>query len=386
MTTTRSALTDADIRVLVKGAEAEERALIAHRLCRHIDRTELTDDERAEAHRILRVLARDAAEQVRRALAVTLKASPLVPRDVANRLARDVESIAVPVLSFSPAFSDEDLAEIVRVGGPVRQGAVARRPSLPEPVTGAIAAFGGPEAVRAACENKGAIFAEKGLLTAIDRFEAAESVLEAIALRSALPASVSERLVNLVAGELRERLISGHDVRPETALAVAIGARERASMDLVEQASRAADLPAFVAHLRRGQRLTASLLLRGLAGGHMTFFEWGLAELSGVPHHRTWLMVHDAGELGLKAIYERAGLPVRLLPAFRAAVDAYHATEFDGGPDDLPRFQRRMLERFLSQPVAISREDVDWLLDKIDQLTPPADLDLDLTPAAAHAA
>ena len=374
MTTTRSALTDTDIRVLVKGAEPEERAMIAHRLCRHIDRTELTEDERAEAHRILRVLARDTAEQVRRALAVTLKASPLIPRDVANRLARDVESIAVPVLSFSPAFSDEDLAEIIRVGGPMRQGAVARRPTLSEPVTGAIAEFGGPEAVRAACENKGAVFAERGLLKVVERFEAAESVLEAIALRNALPASVSERLVSLVTGELRERLISGHDVRPETALAVAIGVRERASLDLVEQAARAADLPAFVAHLRRGQRLTASLLLRGLANGHMSFFEWGLAELSGVPHHRTWLMVHDAGELGLKAIYERAGLPVRLLPAFRAAVDAYHAMEFDGGADDLPRFQRRMLERFLTQPVAISRDDVDWLLDKIDRLTPPAEL------------
>jgi uncharacterized protein (DUF2336 family) len=181
---------------------------------------------------------------------------------------------------------------------------------------------------------------------------------------------------------LRERLVNGHDVNPETALAVAIGTRERASLDLVEQAARAADLPAFVAHLRRGQRLSASLLLRGLAHGHMTFFEWGLAELSGVPHHRTWLMVHDAGELGLTAIYERAGLPARLLPAFRAAVDAYHATEFDGGPDDIARFQRRMLERFLSQPLAISREDVDWLLDKIDQLSLPAELD----EAPAHAA
>jgi uncharacterized protein (DUF2336 family) len=382
MTTTRSALTDADIRVLVRGVEPDERALIAHRLCRHIDRADLTEDERAEAHRILRVLARDAAEQVRRALAVTLKASPLIPRDVANRLARDVESIAVPMLNYSPAFSDEDLAEIVRIGGPVRQGAVARRPVLSEKVTGAIAEFGAAEAVRAAAENKGATFSEQGLLTAMQRFEAAESVLEAIALRSALPAQVSEKLVALVSGELRERLMSAHDVAPGTALAIAIGARERASLDLVEQAARAADLPAFVAHLRRGQRLSASLLLRGLAGGHMSFFEWGLAELSGVPHHRTWLMVHDAGELGLKAIYERAGLPARLLPAFRAGVDAYHSMDFDGRPDDLARFQRRMLERFLTQPIAISRDDVDYLLDKIDQLAAPADLD----EAAAHAA
>lgn len=386
MTTTRSALTDGDIRVLIKGAEPEERALIAHRLCRHMDRAGLTDDERAEAHRILRVLARDAAEQVRRALAVTLKASPLVPRDVANRLARDIESIAVPVLNFSPVFDDEDLAEIVRVGGPVRQGAVARRPVLTEKVTCAIAEFGVAEAVRTACENKGAAFSEQGLQTAIERFEAAESVLEAIALRSALPASVTERLVTLVTGELRERLVNSHDVNPETALAVAIGVRERASLDLVEQAARAADLPAFVAHLRRGQRLTASLLLRGLANGHMSFFEWGLAELSGVPHHRTWLMVHDAGDLGLTAIYERAGLPARLLPAFRAAVDAYHSMEFDGREGDLARFQRRMLERFLSQPVAISRDDVDWLLDKIDQLSVPAELDAELTQTTAHAA
>ena len=391
MTTTRSALSENDIRLLVKGAEPEERALVAHRLCRHMDRVALTEEERAEAHKILRLMARDAAEQVRRALAVTLKSSPLIPRDVANRLARDVESIAVPILNYSPVFSDDDLAEIVRVGGPVRQCAVARRPVLTEQVTGVIAEVAAPEAVRAACENKGATFSERGLQAAIDRFEASEAVLASIALRTALPASVSERLVTLITGELRERLISGHDVTPQTALAVAIGARERASLDLVEQAARAADLPAFVAHLRRGQRLTASLLLRGLVNGQMSFFEWGLAELSGVPHHRTWLMVHDAGELGLKAIYERAGLPGRLLPAFRAAVDAYHSMDFDGRPDNLIRFQRRMLERFLSQPQAMSTEDTDYLLDKIDELSAPqeAELEIDVEMQAqstAHAA
>jgi uncharacterized protein (DUF2336 family) len=223
--------------------------------------------------------------------------------------------------------------------------------------------------VQTACENTGAAFSEKGLQTAIDRFEASETVLASIALRNALPASVSERLVTLVTGELRDRLMSGHGVTPQTALAVAISTRERASLDLVEQAARASDLPGFVAHLHRGHRLTPSLLLRALAHGQMGFFEWGLAELSGVPHHRTWLMVHDAGELGLRAIYERAGLPGRLLPAFRAAVDAFHSMDFDGQPGDIARFQRRMLERFLSQPQAMSKDDVDYLLDKIDRLS-----------------
>jgi len=369
VTTTRSALTDADIRLLVKGAEPEERAAVAQRICLHMDQANLTEAERTEAQAILRLMARDAAEQVRRALAVTLQASPLVPRDVANRLARDIESIAVPVLNFSPAFSDDDLTEIVRIGGAVRQTAVARRPQLSEKVTTAIVETGEAEVVRIASENPGAAFSEGALQTAIDRFEASEAVLASIALRNALPPSVSERLVNLVAGEVRERLLKTYEISAETARALAVGARERASLDLVEQAVRATDLPAFVGHLRRSQRLTASLLLRALVNGQMSFFEYGLAELSGVPHHRTWLMVHDAGPLGLAAIYERAGLPARLMPAFRAAVDAFHSLEFEGDANDLQRFQRRLLERFLTQPQPASRDDVDYLLDKVDQLS-----------------
>ena len=369
VTTTRSALTDADIRLLVKSAEPEERAAVAQRVCEHMDRAHLTEAERTEAQAILRLMARDAAEQVRRALAVTLQASPLVPRDVANRLARDVESIAVPVLNFSPVFSDDDLAEIVRIGGAVRQTAVARRPQLSEKVTTAIVEAGEADVVRIASDNPGAAFSEGGLQTAIDRFEASEAVLASIALRGALPASVSERLIGLVAGEVRERLLKTYEISAQTALTLAAGARERASLDLVEQAARATDLPAFVSHLRRSQRLTPSLLLRALVNGQMGFFEYGLAELSGVPHHRTWLMVHDAGPLGLAAIYERAGLPARLMPAFRAAVDAFHSLEFEGGANDLQRFQRRMLERFLTQPLPASRDDVDYLLDKVDQLS-----------------
>ena len=131
-------------------------------------------------------------------------------------------------------------------------------------------------------------------------------------------------------------------------------------------------MKAFVTHLHREKRLTASLMLRALAHGHMTFFEWSVAELAGVPHHRTWLMIHDAGPLGLRAIYERAGLPARLFPAFRAAVDTFHAMEFDGGPRDQERFQERMLQRFLTQPQAAAREDVDYLLERMDRASAEA--------------
>lgn len=150
MATTRSALTEIDIRALVKGATPDLRAAAAYKLCRTIDTTPLSPEDRETAAEILRIMAGDAAELVRRALAVTLKESPLVPRDVALRLAGDVETVSIPLLNWSPVFTDADLVEIVRLGGPVRQLAIARRPRLSRAVTDAIAEHGGDRATAAA--------------------------------------------------------------------------------------------------------------------------------------------------------------------------------------------------------------------------------------------
>lgn len=378
MSMTRTALTDIDLRTLLKGATADERAIAAHKLCRVIDRGALSDEDRVQAQEILRVMAADAAELVRRALAVTLKTSDILPHDVAMKLARDVESIALPVLNFSPVFTDDDLAEIVRVGGPVRQVAIAKRPKVSEKVTAALVEHGSETAVETVCANDNASFSDRSLQQALSKFEKSEQVLAAIAYRSVLPMSVTERLIDMVGDQVREHLLNHHALSPEVALQIAISSTERATIDLVDQAGRAADPKAFAAHLRKAERLSPSLLLRALAHGHMTFFECGLAELAGVPHHRTWLMIHDAGPLGLRAIYDRAGMPARLFAAFRAGVDTWHSMEFDGGLRDRERFQEKMLQRFLTQPQAAARDDVDYLLDRMDRIGRESRLNADV--------
>ena len=372
MATVRAALTDEDLRMLVKGPTPDDRALAAHKLCRALDRDNLSRQELAQAHEILRLMSKDATELVRRALAVTLKASPVLPRDVALKLARDVDSIAVPVLNFSPAFSDEDLIDIARTGGPVRQAAIAKRHNLAPTIATALVEVGCEEAVRLTCANDNASLDEPSLQTAINRYEKSQPVLTAIAYRKALPLAVTERLVSMVSDQVRKHLVENHSLSAAAAQQIAVATGERAVIDLVDQAGRAGDIGAFVAHLNRNGRLTASLLLRALAQGQMSLFEWGISELAGVPHHRTWLMIHDAGPLGLKAIYERAGLPARLFPAFRSGVDTFHAMNTDGAGRDKERFQERMLQRFLTQPQQAPREDVDYLLEKMDRLAATA--------------
>ena len=77
-------------------------------------------------------------------------------------------------------------------------------------------------------------------------------------------------------------------------------------------------------------------------------------------------MIHDAGPSGLAAVFDRAGLPRKLLPAFKAAVTVYHETELDGGANDKARFRSRMIERVLTQFQAIPKADLDYLLEKLD--------------------
>lgn len=308
---------------------------------------------------------------MRRALAVTLRASPVIPRALALKLAKDVDSVALPILSASPAFTDDDLIEIARLGGPARQVVIAKRPAVSPRVAEAIVDYGVERSIEAVCANDNADIPERCLRRLVERFQRSEAVLSAIAYRRSLPLSVTEKLVRLVSDKVLDHLVSHHELPPEIAVAIAVGAYERATVDLVDQAGLSGDPARFAAHLNKHERLTPSLLLRALANGHMTFFEHGLAELARVQHRGARLMVHDAGPLGLRALYEKASLPMRLYPAFRAGVDAWRALEAEGGGLDRARLQARMLERFLSCEAVeynVLQEDVVYLMERLDQV------------------
>lgn len=373
MTAYRARLTEFDIRRLIKSTDEDERAAATHKLCRNMERVELTPEDREAAEKILRVLAHDAAELVRRAMAVTLKSSDLIPRDVARRLAADVDSVALPIIGFSPAFSDEDLIEIVKAGSTTRQVAIAARPRVSRDVCQVLAETGSREAVRTLAANDNADLAEGAMDVVLDRFAEAPEVMTALSYRQVLPPEITERLIAHVSETVREHLISRHAIAPEAAIRLSAHARERATLDLVDQAATTTDMATFVSRLNGRRALTPSLLLRALARGQLTFVEHGLAELAQTPHARTWLMVHDAGPLGLKAIYDRAGLPPRLFQAFRSGIDTWRALQAEGADFTAETFRQRMLERFLTQRPNVPREDLAYLMERLDRAPMPAD-------------
>jgi Uncharacterised protein conserved in bacteria (DUF2336) len=85
---------------------------------------------------------------------------------------------------------------------------------------------------------------------------------------------------------------------------------------------------------------------------------------------KTTILIHDAGHNGLTSLYEQTGMPSRLLPAVRVALDVVHGTELDGGERDQERYRSRVITRILTRFEDLPQEDLDYLLDKLgDVLT-----------------
>ncbi|MEQ8196303.1 MAG: DUF2336 domain-containing protein, partial [Rhodospirillales bacterium] len=347
-------------------------ARTAVKIAGDFSRDALNDTERKLAEDIFRLMAKDAEVQVREALSQHLKNHPGLPHDVALALARDVDSVSLPVLEFSSVLTEEDLIMIVRDRSEEKQTAIAKRPELSIPVSSALVDNGSETVVTALMANETAEIADAAFEKAIDAFGDSPDVQEALVERMILPVTVMERLMTIVADSLKERLAQRHDLAEDTLADMLLQSRERAVMSLSGRSSHE-QLLALVRHLHRNGRLTPSLIVRSLCMGDVNFFEAALAEMTRLSLADVHGLMHDSGESGVSSLYEKAGLPAAHLPAVNAALSVIRETGYDGGEDDIERFARRMIERVLTQHgeelgVTFDAEDMAYLLRKMGQL------------------
>src|SRR3984885_1629104 len=190
-----STLSKADVVRLLAEPSVEVRAELAAKMAQEIDSTRLTPDELIIAQDIARIMAQDVAETVRQALAESLRRAVHLPRDVALRLAHDVEAVALPILTDSPVLAEADLVAILRQADPARQQAIASRADVSEPVADALITGADESAVVVLLRNQAARIAEPSLHRAVDRFSDSDAVKTGIAHRTSLPMTVAERLV-----------------------------------------------------------------------------------------------------------------------------------------------------------------------------------------------
>jgi len=365
-------LTQADVTRLMSDSSARTRAQTTAKIAAEFDAATLSDAERRIAEDIFRTLVEDTEVLVREALAAHLKSTPELPHDVALALARDVDSVALPMLKFSEVLTDDDLIEIVRGREPAKQVAIAQRPGVSEAVSDALVDTGNEAAVAHLVGNEGAALSEDAFERVINNYHESTSVADSLARRPNLPPAISERVVSALTERLQAYLVAEHDVSPDIASTLILQARERATVTLIDYGSSEAELESLIEQLDRKERLTPSLLLRVLCVGDLNFFERAMSKLTDLPLPNVRILIHDKGMLGLEPLYMRAGLPKGLFPAFRAAVSLVVETDYDGGPNDRKRYVERLMERMLTKfedpAMRIAPDDIEYLMAKLRQL------------------
>ena len=360
-------LSQQDIERLSADPSSVARAATASKVASAWKAAGLTPEARVEAEQILHLLAKDAIVAVRQALSDHLKDASSLPAGLAMTLARDIDSVAVPLLLESKAFSDEDLIEIAATQGSNKQVAIAGRKEVSDAVAASLVQHGNDRVAATLSANEGADLSEATARTLVEKYGSSGAVQENLAARKHVPLRVLEKLYSMASDSIRDRLLERDDVSSEIAADLALQAREIATVgsSLVSQED---DVSRLATHLHQNGRLDPGIVVRALCMGDMFLFEHGLARRANVPVERARQLIYDPIG-GLKYVYERAFMPLGLYPAVRAALEVAQETSYDGGPADRERYRRKMIERVLTKVEDADPATADYLLSRLSTLT-----------------
>jgi uncharacterized protein (DUF2336 family) len=109
------------------------------------------------------------------------------PRRVVVRLAGDAIAIAAPLLARSPVLTDDDLIALAQEKSQDHLAAIARRGSLPAPVTDVLIARGRADVLEAVAANPAARFSAAGAEALIDKARDRETLWRRLARRRDVP-------------------------------------------------------------------------------------------------------------------------------------------------------------------------------------------------------
>jgi uncharacterized protein (DUF2336 family) len=346
-------------------ATAAQRAEGAGALARAYLYSEMDAPTRRDSEIALMSLLDDPSPVVRRALADNFASAADAPHSLISALASDQSDIAAPVLSRSPLLTEAELIDCAAVGDAFAQSAIALRARVPLSVGAALAEVGAREAAISLAVNPGAELADFSMRRMIERFGDDGEMREALLARPWLPATIRSELVAAAAASLSAFVIDCAWLSPERAERMSLEARDKANVMIVaETAVRdgRAGVRELCAHLRTSGQLTPSLVLRALLSGNRDLFEAALVELSGLREDRVAGQLRDFRGAGFAALYAKAGLPPKLLPAFRAALEAQR--EFGGvlGGSGEAQLSLVMIERVLTACEELNGGELDRLM------------------------
>ncbi len=355
------------LRRAVDAASAEDRAVATLAIGRQVRTATMTEDDRRFARALFERIASDVSEEVRRALSVTLRSSPNLPRAVANQLIADIDSIAAPLLEHSPVVTDDDLIVVLRSRAAAKIRAIASRAHVSERVSGAVISFGDGPAVAALAANDGALISEGDAARIMRLAQNDDLIREAALRREDMPAELVVSLISTQVAAVEGALAP----RTDQAAAIARDVKTRAQASFATRDWSPCAMRAYVEALVKTGGLDDATLARAAGQGDWRFVQCALAVIAGISEEKAGLMVLDSQPFALTALAKRAGLSDAARELLVVAASAYIDLSRRAVSLDRRAFQRMMAERIASHPAA-ARHEILWLDWLDDGLNPKA--------------
>jgi hypothetical protein len=396
MVSSEEKLSQKDVELLTNSGDAESKIKVINKVSRTYRNEEaFSEKERNLAEEIFRLLLKYAEISVRKSIAENLMSSESVPRDILLSLAKDIDDVSRPILEFSELLTEEDLIDIINNTGSVEsQKAISRRDSLPENVSDALVETRNEEVVGSLMENNTAQINEATYNKVIDEFSNKEEIIESLITRGSIPPRVVINVTKKVSDAIKHKLEDRYKCNFDKINSLFKESGEIAAFRFGNMKIFGDDLIELINMLELNGQLEQALdplhgkltfilndfepigqfvPISAIALGNKTMFEICMSRITGVKYSNIRKLVNDLDH-GLKALYERAGLPEPLFEAIRFAIFVIkkmeeEAENFEASPranEDLHEYIKRLITfskgkkiRNLSSLISIIKKHIE---------------------------
>lgn len=327
---------------LLDSEDPKERLRALTEVTEQYNTKEITSTERKLAEQMFRVLMHDAETSVRKALSEHLKSTNVVPKDIILQLVDDVDEVAVPVLKYSEVLDDNDLLEIIKNSDSAEKFlAISNRKVVNENVSDALIDTKQPKVVKNLLQRTAAKISEFSLGKVISTFAENHDVMDSMAQRENLPASVVEKVIKKVGGNMHDLLVKryGH-VMPNISEIVE-KSQEAATLKFMGMKSSVSEIKSMVDNMDKTAEIAQNIYennveltktietlqtsgrlgpISALCMGNLELFAISVARITNVPVANVRKLLHDESGHGLEALYKRAKLPENIFSATKLVV------------------------------------------------------------------
>ncbi len=352
-----------DVINLKNNPSRESRIQVAEKMCDEFNSRSFSDEERIIISEIFRMLAKDAEVAIRQSLSEKLKHNSRLPEDIAFMLASDVMQVALPVLQFSPALSEDDLISIVRSTKELAKLlAVTKRDVVTPAVSQELVNKKQIFVTESLLQNKGAFVNEEDFARILAEYGHVDSLMSALIGRDQLPVTVAEKMLGIVTGALKTQLMAKHGAHAHAIKEAVSDAREHVTLTHISQPSSPNNKEKLAQHLYSEERLSSSLVVRSICLGDLEFFISSMAKLTGWPRTRVEQVLADRDITAMRRLYHAAGLPQSIQDATLAVLVFVLEELRAGHKGGTAQFAGRVIERIVAAGYDRSVNNMTYLL------------------------